>query len=471
MPSRVAPIFCRAPLPRPFCTHERASSRWTPIVSNANAITARADSTNSPRPPEAGSHRESPFGDFERGAQLPDLEQPDGLVVAGRHNPEAHVVSSRALPMRPLDESLEPGNRGRRRRDEPGDLFRRQHRQKRRRIRQAQLPKRDALGLQHRHRGAPVRADMRLLDGQQHGVSRPERSQLSESPATPVRSIPMTLTLLAEVPQTTLSSSKVPHTMLSCSPSLESVPQTMLNPSKKPIRLVPKTMLSSHTIPVPHTMLSPRARHFLPTAKSVDSGMLVPQTMLSSSAGRAPHDVVFVFIVGQRAPHDVIELARAPYDVLCPGDLIEIDHAGAAQQARAPDDRLRPGLFDAAEVRGWRHVERHPVLAGALRRVGQVGQRDGPEAIDETGALFERAVSRTGAVMDLRRAVLQQRLDGVRRERRRSDETPCSGSFSARLATRASADIRRTGWLRSSGRRGPKRRPSPYWIRSASDTW
>ena len=52
-PSRVAPIFCSAPLPRPLATAERASSRWMPTSPNAKPRTSFAAAWNMPVPQNA----------------------------------------------------------------------------------------------------------------------------------------------------------------------------------------------------------------------------------------------------------------------------------------------------------------------------------------------------------------------------------------------------------------------------------
>ena len=55
MPSCTAPSLRSAPLPRPFCSSTRASSRCAPTVPNANDPTSRAASTKTPVPRADGA--------------------------------------------------------------------------------------------------------------------------------------------------------------------------------------------------------------------------------------------------------------------------------------------------------------------------------------------------------------------------------------------------------------------------------
>src|SRR5687767_15270015 len=69
-------------------------------------------------PPEGGSKREAPLSSAERGIELPNLKQPDCIVITRRYNREAHIAPGLALALRPLDEALEPLDGRRRRRNE-----------------------------------------------------------------------------------------------------------------------------------------------------------------------------------------------------------------------------------------------------------------------------------------------------------------------------------------------------------------
>ena len=60
-PSCTAPIFRRAPLPRPLCIAARASRRCTPSTSNAESTTAGAGGEEQPASPVLGSQHELPF--------------------------------------------------------------------------------------------------------------------------------------------------------------------------------------------------------------------------------------------------------------------------------------------------------------------------------------------------------------------------------------------------------------------------
>ena len=134
--------FRSAPVPRPFLTAARASSRCAPIASNANSITSLRAVHEHARAPELGREREPPLGRTEVGLERPHLKQADRRVGSARHDREAHVLAGGALPVRPRDEPLEPFHGRRRRRDEARDLFGRQRREERRRIARPQLAQR-----------------------------------------------------------------------------------------------------------------------------------------------------------------------------------------------------------------------------------------------------------------------------------------------------------------------------------------
>ena len=83
LPAR-RPLLSSAPLPRPFSTAARASSRCDAQRFEGKSITSSAPSWNTPVPQIRRPNRESPLRSAEPGFQLADLEDADGRVEALR---------------------------------------------------------------------------------------------------------------------------------------------------------------------------------------------------------------------------------------------------------------------------------------------------------------------------------------------------------------------------------------------------
>src|SRR6185436_3769761 len=73
--------------------------------------------------PERGADGEAPLGRAEPGLGLADLEDPDGRVEAAERDRKAHIAPGGALTERPGNESLEPFDGRRRRRNETRHFF------------------------------------------------------------------------------------------------------------------------------------------------------------------------------------------------------------------------------------------------------------------------------------------------------------------------------------------------------------
>src|SRR5436190_448937 len=76
--------------------------------------------------PELGADGEAPLRRVEARAEVAHLEDADGRVVALQRHGEARVLPGFALAVRPRDETLEPFDGRRRRRDEARHFLRRQ---------------------------------------------------------------------------------------------------------------------------------------------------------------------------------------------------------------------------------------------------------------------------------------------------------------------------------------------------------
>ena len=99
-------------------------------------------------PPETLAERKTPFRRRRLGELAPDLNQPDGRIVAGGNNPEADLATAVLLVLRPLDEALEPLHAIGRRQDELSDRLGGQQREERFGITGEETPQRDARRLQ-----------------------------------------------------------------------------------------------------------------------------------------------------------------------------------------------------------------------------------------------------------------------------------------------------------------------------------
>ena len=244
--SFTAPIFASAPLPRPFATAARASSRWTPTMSNAKSHGEPRRVHEESRAPEIRAEGEAPFGRLERRIELPHLEDADGGVEALGHDREADIAACRALAMRPLDEPLEAFDRRRRRRNEPRHLARREQRRRAARASVSRSSRsRTAAAGQHRQRLPPVALSWPPCPTASH------RRRESGHHLRPGAHLASSLYLAAPA---------CPRRCCRRRPR-SGCPSTMLATCDCS---VPQTMLSSSALSVPHTMLSPSARQRAP---------------------------------------------------------------------------------------------------------------------------------------------------------------------------------------------------------------
>ncbi len=162
-PSRTAPIFRNAALARALSTRERASSRCTPTVSNANCFSSAAAPVKRPRPQVRRPERHAPLGRLEPTFERPDLHDAHGHVrPPGQHREERAPALPLAIERR-LDHFFERRDRRRCRRDVAHHVLGSQEHEQRRRVRQPDLPQDDRLTGQRRQFPVPVTRGSRGL--------------------------------------------------------------------------------------------------------------------------------------------------------------------------------------------------------------------------------------------------------------------------------------------------------------------
>src|SRR5262245_4370936 len=126
----------------------------------------RAVEEQSPAPELLGEG-EAPLGIAEVGLERADLEEADDFVGSTQRDTKGDVLTSRTLPVRPLDEALESLDARRRRRQELRDGAGRHRGEERWSVRDPQFAQRDARAGQRRQASAPmVGADVHRLQRQ-----------------------------------------------------------------------------------------------------------------------------------------------------------------------------------------------------------------------------------------------------------------------------------------------------------------